>query len=84
MKRTSVTQSTLLLALSAETALFGTLVMSYLFMRNGGSDLTFIHPKPFDFAIAGLNTIIFLASAAFAWNAQRAIQQDRVGLLKII
>ncbi len=75
LKRTSVTQSTFLLVLSAETALFGTLVMSYLFMRNGGSDLPFIHPKPFDFAIAGLNTIIFLASAAFAWNAHRAIQQ---------
>ena len=83
VKRTSITQSTLLLALSAETALFGTLVMSYLFMRNGGSDLTFIHPKPFDFAIAGVNTIIFLASAVFAWNAQRAIEQGRVGLLKI-
>jgi cytochrome c oxidase subunit 3 len=81
-KPISVPQSALLLVLSAETALFGTLVMSYLFMRNGGSNLTFIHPKPLDFAITSVNTIIFLASAAFAWNSHRAIEHDRVGLSK--
>jgi cytochrome c oxidase subunit 3 len=82
LNRAGVTQSTLLLVLSAETALFGTLVMSYLFLRNGGSDLLFARPQPFDLAIASLNTCVLLVSAACAWNAHRAIGQGHVELLK--
>jgi len=75
-------QSTLLLVLSAETVLFGTLVMSYLFLRSNGSDLHFSHPNPFDLMIAGLNTLILLTSAVFARNGWKAIAQNQVGQLK--
>jgi cytochrome c oxidase subunit 3 len=80
--RNSVMQTTLVLVLGAETVLFGTLVMAFLFLRGGGSDIPFVRPDSFDVMIAGLNTMILLASAAFAWNAQRAITADQVGRLK--
>jgi cytochrome c oxidase subunit 3 len=75
-------QSTLFLVLGAETVLFGTLVMSYLFFRNGGSDIPFSHPKPFDLIIASLNTLILLSSTVFARRAQHAIVEDHVKGLK--
>jgi cytochrome c oxidase subunit III len=81
-KRLNLTQTTLFLVLSAETALFGTLVMSYLFLRSGGSETVFTHPQPVDVMIASLNTMVLLASAAFAWNAHRAISQGQLRRLK--
>jgi cytochrome c oxidase subunit 3 len=78
----SAMQSTLFLVVGAETVLFGTLVMSYLFMRSGGSSLHFIRPKPFDIAIASLNTLILLTSALFARRAQQAIARDQLDGLK--
>jgi cytochrome c oxidase subunit 3 len=81
-RRSNTMQSTLLLVLSAEAVLFGMLVMTYLFLRNGGSTMQFSHPKPFDIMIASLNTLILLASAVFAHNGQRAIIKDQVERLK--
>lgn len=80
--RTSTVQSTLILVLGAETVLFGTLVMTYLYLRSGGSSLPFSHPQPFDTLLAGLNTVVLLGSAAFARSAQRAIARDHAGWLK--
>ncbi len=77
-----VMQSTLFLVLGAETVLFGTLVMSYLFFRNGGSDVPFSHPKPFDIMIASLNTLILLASVVFAQRGEHAIAEDHIDRLK--
>jgi cytochrome c oxidase subunit III len=82
-KSLALTKTTLFLVLGAETALFGTLVMSYLFMRSGGSDLSFVHPRPFDLMLASLNTLVLLISAVLAGNAHRAIGRDRANLLKI-
>jgi cytochrome c oxidase subunit III len=82
MNRRSVLFTTLLLVLGAETVLFGTLVMSYLFLRSGGSGWHFTHPKTFDILIAGLNTLVLLASAFFARNGLLAITKDQVDLLK--
>jgi heme/copper-type cytochrome/quinol oxidase subunit 3 len=81
-KRASLTQTTLFLVLSAETALFGTLVMSYLFLRSGGSESVFTHPRPVDVMIASLNTLMLLVSAVFARNAQRAISQGQLKRLQ--
>lgn len=81
-KGNSLTQSTLLLVLSAETALFGTLVMSYLFLRGGGSDMPFTRPQPIDLMIASLNTLVLLGSAALAWKAHRAITLGNLEQLK--
>ncbi len=82
MNRRSVLFTTLLLVLGAETVLFGTLVMSYLFFRSGGSSWHFTHPGTFDLLIAGLNTLILLASAFFARNGLLAITRGHVEALK--
>jgi cytochrome c oxidase subunit III len=82
MNRRSVLFTTLLLVLGAETVLFGTLVMSYLFLRSGGSGWHFSPPAAFDILIAGLNTLVLLASAVFARNSLHAITDDHVDSLK--
>jgi cytochrome c oxidase subunit III len=82
VSRSSVMQTTLLLVLGAETVLFGTLVMTYLFLRSGGSNMHFSHPKPLDLIVASLNTLVLLASAAIARRAQQAIGQGHVDRLK--
>ena len=80
--RSSVLQSTLLLVLGAETVLFGTLVMTYLFLRSGGSSVPFSHPGSPDRLIAALNTLVLLGSAVFARQALKAITGDRSAQLK--
>lgn len=82
-KRINLTQTTLFLVLSAETALFGTLVVSYLFLRSGGSQLVFTHPQLIDVVIASLNTIVLFVSAVLAWNAHHAISQGYLERLKV-
>jgi cytochrome c oxidase subunit III len=83
VRHNSVMQTTLFLVIAAETVLFGTLVMSYLFLRGGGSTMQFTHPQPLDLLIAGSNTLILLASAAFARGALQAIARADVrGLVR--
>ena len=78
VRQSNVMQTTLLLVIAAESVLFGTLVMSYLFLRGGGSSMHFPHPKPLDLLIAGSNTLILLTSAALARRARQAITRDHV------
>ncbi|HEX2981774.1 MAG TPA: cytochrome c oxidase subunit 3 [Anaerolineaceae bacterium] len=74
-------QMTLLLVLAAETVFFGMLVMSYLYLRTGGSTMTAPRVTPADQVIAGLNTLILLVSAFLAERGSRAIQHaDASGL----
>lgn len=80
--RSNLMQTTLLIVLGAETILFGTLVMSYLFLRGGGSKMHFVHPGSLDLVIASLNSLILIASAVFAYRAQQAITRDAVDQLK--
>ncbi len=80
--REGLMQTTVLLVLGTETALFATLVMTYLFMRGGGSTLTFTRPGPLDFAIACGNTLVLLGSALVARRAHKAIAGDNVAALK--
>ena len=75
-------QSTVLLVLGAEAALFATLVMSYLYLRTGGSNTPFTRVGSADVVIASLNTVILLASAVFVARAARAIAAGRVEGLK--
>ncbi len=81
--RQSMMPITLLLILGTETAFFTTLVMTYLFMRGGGTSMTFRHPALLDISIAGLNTLVLLGSAVAVHKAERAIVQDRVGSMKM-
>ncbi len=76
-------QTTMLVVIGTETAFFATLVVSYLFMRGGGSTLLFRPPSRVDVAIAAANTLVLLASALLARAASRAVQNGRTRLLKI-
>jgi cytochrome c oxidase subunit 3 len=79
----NVAQTATFLVLGTETVLFATLVMTYLFLRAGGSETVFLHPKSLDLMIASLNTLILLISAFLAWNAHRRIREGHVKSLKI-
>jgi cytochrome c oxidase subunit III len=81
-RRLAVMQTAMLLVLGTETAFFTTLVMSYLFMRGGGSTLTFTPPTALDTAIAAGNTLILVLSALVAWGGNRAIEAGRSQALK--
>jgi cytochrome c oxidase subunit 3 len=80
--RNNIMQTTVFLVLGTETVLFGTLVMTYLFLRAGGTDAVFLHPKSLDVIIASLNTLVLVASAFLAWNAHRSIREGQVKSLK--
>lgn len=83
VRRSNVMQTTLILVVAAETVLFGTLVMSYLFLRGGASSMHFPHPTPLDILIASSNTLILLLSAALARRSLQAISRDDVrGLIR--
>ncbi len=75
--RYALMQTMMLLVLGTETAFFATLVMTFLFMRGGGSTMIFNRPGPLDLAIASGNTLILLASALFVRGAQQAIAEGR-------
>jgi cytochrome c oxidase subunit 3 len=66
-------RQTLFLVLSIETVLFGTLIMAYLFLRTGGSNVPFVHPTSSDLWMSAGNTMLLLVSAVFVWMSQRAI-----------
>ena len=81
--RPSLLQTTMLVVLGTETAFFTVLVMTYLFMRGGGSTWTFVPPAPLDTAIAGGNTLVLLASAAAMRLGHRAITGGRSDRLQL-
>jgi heme/copper-type cytochrome/quinol oxidase subunit 3 len=80
--RGGLMQSTILLVLAAESVLFGTLVMAYLFLRGGGATWTFTPPGPVDIAIAALNTLVLLGSAVAARRALTGIAHGSIASLK--
>jgi heme/copper-type cytochrome/quinol oxidase subunit 3 len=82
--RIKVMQSTLILLFGSETILFGTLVMSYLYFRAGGSDTPFTHPGVSDLLIAIFNTLLLAGSAGAAWASNRAIEQGQAGRMKAL
>lgn len=73
---------TLWVVLASETALFGTLVMSYLFLRTGQAGWPYMHPSVSRLVLPALNTTVLLLSAAIAWRADTAIQRGEAGRLK--
>jgi cytochrome c oxidase subunit 3 len=77
-KPITTAQVTLLLVLAAETTLFGTLLMAYLYLRTSPAAETFTPAPLLDVLLAGMNTVILLMSAFTAHRAMRAIRNDNV------
>ena len=77
------TKATLWIVLASETALFATLVMSYLFLRSGQTDWPYLAPSLARLALPVFNTGVLILSAILAWRAGLAIQTGDVTRLKI-
>lgn len=73
---------TLWMVLASETALFATLVMSYLLLRTGQAGWPYMHPSASRLVLPTINTAVLLASAAVAWRSSLAIQRGDAGRLK--
>jgi cytochrome c oxidase subunit 3 len=75
-------KATLWIVLASETALFATLVMSYLFLRSGQTNWPFLTPSLARLALPAFNTGVLILSAILAWRAGLAIQHGNVPRLK--
>jgi cytochrome c oxidase subunit 3 len=76
-----VARTTVLVVIASETAFFGTLLMSYLYLRTGQMDWPFAHPTLPRLVFPGINTLILIASMVVAWSAQSASRRgDREAL----
>jgi cytochrome c oxidase subunit 3 len=80
--QTLAAKATLGVVLASETALFGTLVMSYLLLRTGQAGWPYMHPSISRLALPALNTSVLLVSAAMAWRSDKAIQGGKTEQLK--
>jgi len=67
-----ISRTTVLVVIASETAFFGTLLMSYLYLRTGQMDWPFAHPALPRLIFPGINTLILIGSTAVAWSAQSA------------
>lgn len=76
----STARLTLLVVLSSETILFGTLLMVYLFMRANRADDVFSERA--DVLVPILNTVVLLLSAGAAWWSANVIQRGHTEKLK--
>ena len=78
-----ISRTTVLVVIASETAFFGTLLMSYLYLRTGQTDWPFAHPALPRLIVPGINTLILIASMAVAWSAQQASRHGDKQALKI-
>jgi cytochrome c oxidase subunit 3 len=80
--KTLAAKVTFSMVLASETALFATLVMSYLLLRTGQAGWPYMHPSVSRLVVPALNTTVLLVSAAVAWRSSLAIQRGEAGRLK--
>jgi cytochrome c oxidase subunit 3 len=74
-------RTTLLVVLAAESTLFGTLLMAYLYLRVSPANRSFVPASGSDVLIASLNSGVLLLSAWVARRATLAVQRaDLTGL----
>lgn len=78
----AVARTAMIVVLASETAFFGTLLMSYLYLRTGQTSWPFIHPELPRLIVPGVNTLILLASMAVAWIGQRSAEREAIAPLK--
>jgi cytochrome c oxidase subunit 3 len=78
----SIARTTLLVVLAAESTLFGTLLMAYLYLRVSPANKTFVPASSLDVLIAGLNSGVLLLSAWIARRATLAVRRNDLAGLK--
>jgi heme/copper-type cytochrome/quinol oxidase subunit 3 len=67
-------RTALLVVVAAESVFFGTLIVSYLYLRVGQTNWPFSHPTFWQLAVPSLNTLVLLLSGVTAWASERAIR----------
>lgn len=67
-------RTALLIVVAAESVFFGTLILSYLYLRVGQTDWPFNHPSLGQLLVPSLNALILLLSGVSAWGSERAIK----------
>ncbi len=80
--RLAPVQLGLLLVISAETVLFGTLLSAFLFVRSSTAAAPYSHAGLARLALPILNTLILIASAWIARSANRAALSGRQSALR--
>jgi heme/copper-type cytochrome/quinol oxidase subunit 3 len=75
-------RTALLVVVAAESVFFGTLILSYLYLRVGQPNWPFNHPSLEQLLIPTLNTLILVFSGVTAWASERAIGAGRQSRLE--
>jgi cytochrome c oxidase subunit 3 len=70
-------RTALLVVIAAESVFFGTLILSYLYLRVGQPNWPFSHPSLDQLLIPGLNTLILAISGLAVWESERAVRAGR-------
>lgn len=73
----AIARSTLLMVLAAESAFFGTMIMSFLYLRIEAGQSALIALTPMDVVFATFNTGVLLTSAVTAWCMVQAARRQR-------
>jgi heme/copper-type cytochrome/quinol oxidase subunit 3 len=76
-------RTALLIVVAAESVFFGTLILSYLFLRAGQPNWPFNQPSPAQLLVPSLNTLILMLSGVAAWASERAILSGKDSRLKL-
>ena len=74
--------TTLVVVLATETIFFGTLMVAYLYLRNGPSGWSYQANSIYRLLIPSINTGILLVSCYTAWRAPKAIEAGNIGGLR--
>jgi cytochrome c oxidase subunit 3 len=82
MNRKSVAKTTLVVLIATETAFFGTLLMSYLYLRTGQADWPYMNHTLQRLIVPGLNTLLLVASAIVARLTVRSADKGDSEALK--
>jgi cytochrome c oxidase subunit 3 len=70
---------TLAMVLASETVFFGTLVISYLYLRSGQTDWPYLQHSVSRLIVPGLNSLVLVLSAWIVRRAQTAIWDGSTG-----
>jgi heme/copper-type cytochrome/quinol oxidase subunit 3 len=76
-------RAALLIVVAAESVFFGTLILSYLYLRIGQLNWPFNHPSLGQLMVPSLNTLILLLSGATAWASERGIRSGGESRLRL-
>lgn len=82
VSKRGVARTTVIVLIASESAFFGTLLMSYLYLRTGQASWPFMHPTLPRLVVPIVNTAILVVSTVIAWMALSAARRNDTPALK--